>query len=370
MAEDQAPNRALAKLSDQTLAPARSLAERTLAALLDRSDNALAVPRRLIVAADGSAMFTTIGAAISVAVDGDEIVVEPGRYVEHLTIDRSIRLSGHGARDQIVLAPPTPEAACIVITRGAPHLAGFTLDSRPRELVPELQSDGVDWHLLQITGGAPVLEALDLAGRFGIGIHGAGTKGVVRLCSIHDGLTGISVRVGAQPTIEHNEIWGLNIQGLDISWPGTAPLVRENRIHHVGIGIRVSGGAEPRIEGNEIWASEVVGIRIGGRPIAPLVRANRIHDGRGQGIHVFQTNPRIEDNEIWANQLEGLCITGIHSSPSITGNTVRDGFGDGIAVLEGASPTIYGNTVTGNAQHQIRVADDASPVIGENVISA
>jgi len=44
MAEDETPSRALAKLSDQMLVPARSLAERTLASLRDRSDRALATP--------------------------------------------------------------------------------------------------------------------------------------------------------------------------------------------------------------------------------------------------------------------------------------------------------------------------------------
>ena len=86
MTDEESPRLDLVPLPYRTLGPARSLALRTLATL-QASD--LAVPRRLVVAADGSAMFITIGAALEVAGDGDEIVVEPGRYVEHLN-DRTV----------------------------------------------------------------------------------------------------------------------------------------------------------------------------------------------------------------------------------------------------------------------------------------
>lgn len=368
MAEDETPNRALANLSDQALAPARSLAERTLAALRDRGVSTLAVPRRLIVAGDGSAMFTTIGAAIAVAVDGDEIVVEPGGYVEHLTINRSIRIRGHGPREDIVLAPARGSSPCIEITGGSPHLTNLAIDSRGLEVALDLQSYEVGPCLL-VDGGTPMCEGLDISGPWGVDFQGPGTGGSIRSCSIHDGISGFRVTLGAAPLIGENDIAGHTVYGLHIHGQETAPFVLANRIHHVGIGIRVGVGAEPRIEDNEIWASAVAGIRMGGQRAAPIVRSNRIHDGRGQGIMIFGASPRIEENEIWANQMEGLCIVGVHSSPTVTGNTVRDGLSDGIAVLDGASPILSGNTVRGNAQRQIRVADDANPTIGTNIVS-
>jgi len=64
MAEDETPNRALAKLRVQALAPARSLAERTLAFLWDRGDRAPANPDGRVAASsspseDDGAISTT-----------------------------------------------------------------------------------------------------------------------------------------------------------------------------------------------------------------------------------------------------------------------------------------------------------------------
>ena len=416
MAEDETRNRALAKLSDQTLAPARSLAERTLASLRDPSDSTLAVPRRLIVAADGSEMFPTINAAIAVAVDGDEIVVEPGRYVEHLTINRSIKISGHGPRDRIILAPITPEGPCIAITGGAPHLIGFTIDGIAVDVAPGISVGRRAPDLILVTGGAPVLVSLDLCGGWGARFSGTGTEGAIRFCAIHDGIVGVLANAGARPSIEDNEIWATEAAGIAIGHSGSNPTVRGNRIHDgLKAGIVIRSGASARIEENEIWGhvGEAIVIDSGS---ALVVRANRIHDGM-TGIAVYSADtriedneiwsngaygivvgadalisansihggrdgffpailvhrgsaPRIEDNEIWANAGQGIEVKGSGTSPMICGNLVRDGLGDGISVLDGSSPTIDGNTVTGNALRQIRVSDNASPVIGENVISA
>ena len=54
-----------------------------------------------VVAQDGSGDFPTIGEALSAAVDGDMILVEPGEYVESLVIDKEVTLSGDGAVDTV-----------------------------------------------------------------------------------------------------------------------------------------------------------------------------------------------------------------------------------------------------------------------------
>lgn len=360
MTDDAALRLELIPAPNRTLGPARSLAERTLASLRAQPADVLVTTRRLLVAADGSAMFATIGAAIAVAADGDEIVVKSGRYAEHLTIERSIRISGHGPRGQIVLSPPTADAPCVTITGGTPHLTGFTIDGAGFE-IPDYREDAT---LVRITGGAPVLETLELSGGEGVSFEGGGTAGAIRSCSIHDGdASGIYVGLGAAPLIEDNEVWG-NFDEIWIDGSGTDPLIRANRLHNGRVGgIWVTDGAAPRIEENEVWGNDFPGIRIEGAGTDPLVRANRVHEGQHHGIWVTDgAAPRIEENEVWGNATSGIGIEGAGTSPVITGNHIHENSRNGIFVRDGASPTIHGNTITGNAGLAIRVEDDARPI--------
>ena len=246
MTDEGASRRALIPMPDRTLAPARSLAERTLAALQSRHETALAIPRRFVVAADGSAMFATIGAAIAVAVSGDEIVVEPGHYIEHLTIDRSIRISGHGPRELIILSPPTLNAPCIAITGGSPYLTGFAVEGSPS--MDSLQTEYAQ--VVRITGGSPVIDMLDLVGGLGVSFEGEATAGAIRSCSVHESKRdGLLIRDGATPHIEGNEIWANSGAGIKVVSVATNPLIDANRVHDgQGSGIVVDGAASPHID--------------------------------------------------------------------------------------------------------------------------
>ena len=50
----------------------------------------------IIVAADGSGDYITIGEAVAAAADGDKILVRPGTYVESTVVDKDVRISGDG----------------------------------------------------------------------------------------------------------------------------------------------------------------------------------------------------------------------------------------------------------------------------------
>lgn len=350
MTDDEAPVRGLVKVPDQTLAPARSLAERTLAELRNQGDHGLAVPRRLIVAADGSAMFTTIGAAIAIAVDGDEIIVEPGHYFEHLTINRSIRISGRGPRDSIVLAPPTPQAPCVAITGGSPSLIGFTIDGSTIVIPEGASDDDPIWGLVRVTGGAPVLDALNMIGGLAGGVlfGNAGTTGEIRACQVHDGeWAGITVEMGACPTIRNNDVWAFEWAGMEIRDPLTKPLIHGNRIHeNAGTGIFIHRGARPAIEGNDVWDNLWDGIEISGIGTEPLLRGNRILGSVSVALYVWMgATPEIEGNEIWAGKLPAILVRDSGTNPVILANRVHGGSRVGIAVDVGARPRLESNEI-------------------------
>ena len=365
MADPEPEVRAFVVTPDRTPAPLANLAQRTLDSMRV-PESGLAVPRQLTVSADGSAMFRTIGAALALAVDGDEILVRPGEYRESLIVDKSVRIRGDGPREKIVVRPDRGESG-ITIIASAPNLVGFTVNG----LDPAEPDDSPGADLVRITGGTPVLESLDICGGDAcVSVRGNEIMGAIRLCWVHDGrYSGILIAGGASPRIEENEIWAHASSGVAVEDSESNPTVRANRIHDCDEhGIQVAEGAAPRIEENEIWSNGGAQVVVQGTGTDPIIQANRIHDGAWGVVVQEGACPRTEENEIWGNALEGIYVTGIGTSPVVVGNIVRDGLDDGIYVLEGATPSIFNNTILDNALSAIRVDEDARPVVDSNVI--
>ncbi len=366
MTDDAALRHELIPAPNRTLGPARSLAERTLASLRAQPADVLVTTRRLLVAADGSAMFATIGAAIAVAVSGDEIVVKSGRYAEHLTIDRSIRIRGEGPRELIVLSPPTLDAPCIAITGGSPYLTGFTVEgSTSTNSLPT-----EDAQVVRITGGSPVLDMLDLVGGLGISFEGEATAGAIRSCSVHQSRRdGLLIRDGATPHIEGNEIWANSSDGIKVVSVATNPLIHANRVHDgQGSGIVVDRAAAPQIEANEIWANALSGIHVSTAGTNPIIRANRVHDGLGVGVVVASgADPLVEDNDIWANAHAGVMV--FNAPSTVRANRIHHSKEAGILIWSTAAPRVEENEIWANAQAGIEIRNAGTdPIIRANRI--
>ncbi len=86
----------------------------------------------LTVCTSGCA-FTSIGAAVGAASDGDRVVVEPGTYVGGVTIDDDITLVGAGADATVVTVGPNPtlEFALTIGPGASVTLRGLTVDASP-----------------------------------------------------------------------------------------------------------------------------------------------------------------------------------------------------------------------------------------------
>ncbi len=119
-----------------------------------------------VVAADGSGDFSTIGEAVAAASDGDTVLVKPGEYAEALVIDKDITVAGDGPREDIV----------ITFQEGGPHrgprrrVLVYVTDqvretpTRPSGPEPVPSGAPVDSVAVLVTGGAPQLEDLAIAG--------------------------------------------------------------------------------------------------------------------------------------------------------------------------------------------------------------
>ncbi len=119
-----------------------------------------------VVAADGSGDFRTISEAVAVAVDGDTVLVRPGRYEEDLVIRDDITVRGDGARDAIVIQAPGTGVRAIV-DRGTPAEAGL-----PVGIDIQLSSATIEGLVLRseqplvgirVNGGAPTLRDIEIS---------------------------------------------------------------------------------------------------------------------------------------------------------------------------------------------------------------
>ena len=103
----------------------------TVAALLVVGSASAAKP--LVVCASGCP-FTSIGAALDAASDGDRIIVEPGTYDGGLLITKHISLIGAGPEDTTIAGVPGPsiEEVNVTIPAGVEvKISGFTIDATP-----------------------------------------------------------------------------------------------------------------------------------------------------------------------------------------------------------------------------------------------
>jgi parallel beta-helix repeat protein len=405
------------------LAVAGRLAERTLA---DRAGH-----RRLYVAADGSAMFNTIVTAIAAAADGDEIIVSPGAYAEHLTIDRSIWIYGDAPRERVILSPISEEAPCVAITGGNPHLSRLTI--RGLELGPEL---------ISVENTSPDLEDLDLIGGGGISWIGAGAGGTLRRSSIgraesaavfvsqgatpliigneiavtppsefekselrtiiveaftrnvpstesgivvegvgtnpqivsnhiHGGGAGVWLSSGARAVVERNEILDVFGVGVLIDGPGTDPLVRSNIIRGGLYGIVLVDGAGSALEANDISVCEEAAVMAAGSGTCPRIRSNQIHDGSGVGIFVARgAKPTIEANEIWRHRQGGIDVTGDETAAVARSNRVYDNDSVGLIVRDGATARVHDNEIWNNTLAGIQIGAFRQLGVGTGTVAA
>ncbi len=395
-------DRQLVRARPASLAVQRELATRTLAELAIIRTTGITASKRIVVAADGSGDFRTIREALSVASEGDEIVVMPGRYAESAVIDKSVTVRGEGPRDLIQLTPSDRDEPCIAVSGGSPRILHLTIAGteatrgaqavasivptiRHREISPTLPKP-----LIHVVSGSPAMEDLEVAiggGRVDGVVFNRGS-GSVRRCQIHDGEDSRIVVTGdGVVLVEDNDIWAHGWCGVRVD--GRGSLIRANRIHDCGgEGISVSG--DVTIEANEVWAT--VGSGIWAIPHGPdlVVRANRVHDVRGKGISVL--GGTIEDNEVWLNAEYGI---GIHFSQDpavLRANRVHDNQGPGVLVhssnaeVEGneiwgnagsgvhiasteCDATVLGNRIYDNAEHGVLVTDGACPTIEDNDVS-
>jgi nitrous oxidase accessory protein NosD len=196
----------------------------------------------LSVHAGGWGRYTTIGAAVAAAREGETIRILPGLYAEELTITKALTLRGMGQRGEVVIEGRRASALRFE-AHGA--ISGLTLR----------QASGKNADCVVIASGKVEVDDCEISAETGGACVNITSRDEVllRKNSIHDG-GGWGVFAGGTGivTLEENEIAAHAYSGLTIMREAYV-LARGNRItRNAQHGVRIDLGGGGSFEDNDL----------------------------------------------------------------------------------------------------------------------
>jgi len=269
-------------------------------------------PVTRVVDATGRGQYTAVSGAIAAASPGDRLLIRPGIYREHLTVDKPLELVGDGRSEEIVLTHSDDNVVSFSTTIG--RITNVTI--RLGEETKDTTSNAIF-----VSQGRLILENCQLFG---------GSAEVVH------------VQGGADPQISHNKITNLGERG--------------------GIAVADARGL---IEGNEITTKTGFGIVVLGAHAAPIIRENVISSSL-IGVKLMGSTSTIDGNDIGGGYVGIDADQG--SDATVTRNRIHE-CGSGCRVSNGSRATIEGNTITNNSTSGIEVESGAKVTITGNVLA-
>ncbi len=210
-------------------------------------------PVTRVVDATGRGQYTAVSGAIAAASPGDRLLIRPGIYREHLTVDKPLELVGDGRSEEIVLTHSDDNVVSFSTTIG--RITNVTI--RLGEETKDTTSNAIF-----VSQGRLILENCQLFGGSAEVVH---VQGGADPQISHNKITNLGERGGiavadARGLIEGNEI--TTKTGLIDADQGSDATVTRNRIHECGSGCRVSNGSRATIEGNTITNNSTSGIEV------------------------------------------------------------------------------------------------------------
>jgi hypothetical protein len=340
-------------------------------------------PAPIIVCAGGTGQYRTLREALNVAPVGVRILVRPGRYLEGLTLNRKVEITGDGPRDRIIIE--SDDANCVSMNTEAATVRGLTLRGCAARTGKKLFA-------VNAPTGALVLEDCDITSDSlaCVGVHGAAAKPTLRGCAIHHSkASGVFVYDGAAAVLEDCDIYGNAMAGVAITEGGNPILrrctVRDGEQSGVFVYDRGLGLLEDcKVQGNALAGVEV---KQGGNPTLrrctltdilvgedgrglfeecavccqtvgacveikksgdPILRDCKIHDGKQSGVYVHSNGLGTLDNcEITGNTRAGVEVKS-QGQPTVRRCRVnRNGY-EAVWIYEGGAGTVEDCDLTGN----------------------
>lgn len=344
--------------------------------------------------------FNTIQEGVDAAADGDEVKVEPGMYMESVTITKSIKLKG---KDATIKCPTTPADAYVAesswkyqylvgIFGGtynattdtysgtgtvSVELSGFTLDAN--DFSPTGRWSTVLLRNANKDFGKTKVKKCDLInanvnGKETFGILGYGTMDIEVKDNVVDGFArgGIGMYSG-KAKIEKNVVIGPGL-GVPVTWApngiqigyGAYGKVKDNEVTGcgwpgtawAGTGIMIVDTSDVKVEKNYVHHNEqAIGVTD-----FPESLYGAVWSGVVSNIEVKKNI--VEDNE-W-----GISIVNECSDIKVEKNMISNNTYDGIdvytyaaTVLPPSNIKIHKNTITGNGLDGLWVGDTVTQIV-------
>jgi hypothetical protein len=130
-------------------------------------------PRTLVVAADGTAPFTTIMGALAASRPGDTVRLEPGVYREPVVVSDGVDLAAR-VPGTVTIVHPRDTTTAVLTIAGAfnVRIAGIRFDAdAPAEIGIRIAAPAATLDLVEITG--PIRRAIDLSPASSLTVRGS-----------------------------------------------------------------------------------------------------------------------------------------------------------------------------------------------------
>ncbi|RSN33357.1 ATPase [Amycolatopsis sp. WAC 01416] len=265
----------------------------------------ISTPGRVLLVSQRPGAYPTIGDALTEASDGAVITIAGGEYAE------TVELTG------------------LRVTLAASDGATVVIDGR-----------GADRPVFRSTGGALVLEGIEVLAGGASAIQADDTELAVRNCTVSGGRgPAIAIRGTTAFTVSGCVISGTE-QGILVD--GSPGRLEDTTVEDVtGDGITLGQGADPVVTGCTVTGC---GLR---------------------GIYVYQyARPVIEGCTVSHTGHEGIAVAH-HGVPVLKRCTVTDTRGPGISFASGCGGEISACRVANTAEPGIAIAEGATPTIGD-----
>lgn len=323
----------------------------------------------ITVAADGSADYTTVQAAVDAATPGATIKIAAGMYEEHVMINKALTLEGAGSKKTTIMT----------VNRGADAYEEMMQDYMRR-----YQSAKDNEERKAIQAEFKAMNRLQFGSDLGIPV--------------------ISVTATEDVVIRNMKLKfpGRVIEGRVLPLPAlkfsnaTAKVVDCVVVDSAGDGIHVADGSDVEIRNclvAAVWSTGILVasgqaesstakiidsdirncyhrcIAFGKGTDSSIVKGCRISGSAWHGIRYDYTSPLVTDNIIFSNARNGIYASGT-TTASVKGNVFFSNDMGGMSCWSGNGDTIEGNTFIGNEGVGVSILGKSKPTITMNIFAA
>jgi parallel beta-helix repeat protein len=231
------------------------------------------------------------------------LLVHPGIYHEHITLDLAIEIRGVGAAEEIILE--NTDNSCLVVQAENISLYGLTFRSY-------VEQNTDDFYTVDMQEGQALLEGCLLTGEACacIGIHGSTTNPTLRHCKVYEGYKhGLLVNQAARVTVEDCEIYANISSQIAIREDAVASIQRCKIYAGKECGIVASNKGQGIVEDCAIFENARHGVTLTAQGNL-LLRHCTIHANKDGGVASHEHGEgTLEQCDIFANARLGIGVT-------------------------------------------------------------